>query len=129
MNAAWDLAGRLAGKPVWRLLADMTPEQLVDIADLRYLADVLPRERALEILRKAEPGKAERIADLEAKGYPAYTTAAGPGLLRREDAAHHRRAGATGLHRGQVSSRSARILLTIFAAAVRPGKRSARIDR
>jgi len=55
----------------------MTPEQLVDIADLRYLADVLPRERALEILRKAEPGKAERIADLEAKGYPAYTTAAG----------------------------------------------------
>ena len=56
MNAAWDLAGRLAGKPVWRLLADMTPEQLVDIADLRYLADVLPRERALEILRKAEPG-------------------------------------------------------------------------
>lgn len=77
MNAAWDLAGRLAGKPVWRLLADMTPEQLVDIADLRYLADVLPRERALEILRKAEPGKAERIADLEAKGYPAYTTAAG----------------------------------------------------
>ena len=77
MNAAWDLAGRLAGKPVWRLLADMTPEQLVDIADLRYLADVLPRERALEILRKAEPGKAERLADLEAKGYPAYTTAAG----------------------------------------------------
>lgn len=77
MNAAWDLAGRLAGKPVWRLLADMTPEQLVDVADLRYLADVLPRERALEILRAAEPGKAERIADLEANGYPAYTTSAG----------------------------------------------------
>lgn len=77
MNAAWDLAGRLAGKPVWRLLAEMTPEELVDVADLRYLADVLPRERALEILRAAEPGKAERIAALEAQGYPAYTTAAG----------------------------------------------------
>ncbi|WIY83864.1 enolase C-terminal domain-like protein [Propionimicrobium sp. PCR01-08-3] len=77
MNAVWDLAGRLAGKPVWRLLAEMTPEQLVDIADLRYLADVLPRERALEILQQAEAGKAERIADLEAAGYPAYTTAAG----------------------------------------------------
>ncbi len=77
MNAAWDMAGRLAGKPVWRLLAEMTPEQLVDVADLRYLGDVLTRERALEILRKAEPGKRERIADLEAGGYPAYTTAAG----------------------------------------------------
>lgn len=77
MNALWDMAGRRAGKPVWRLLGEMAPEQLVDIADLRYLGDVLPRERALEILRAAEAGKAERIADLEANGYPAYTTAAG----------------------------------------------------
>ncbi|GAA2184398.1 L-fuconate dehydratase [Brooklawnia cerclae] len=77
MNAAWDLAGRLAGKPVWRLLAEMPPEQLVDIADLRYLSDVLPRERALEILQDAAPTRGERIAQLEAQGYPAYTTAAG----------------------------------------------------
>ena len=77
MNALWDMAGRRAGKPVWRLLAELTPEQLVDIADLRYLADVLPRERALEILQGAELGKPERIAKLEASGYPAYTTAAG----------------------------------------------------
>jgi|GEM_PF-3499181 len=77
MNAAWDLAGRLAGKPVWRLLADMTPEQLADVADLRYLSDVLTREQAVELLRAQEPGKAERIAELEATGYPCYTTSAG----------------------------------------------------
>jgi L-fuconate dehydratase len=77
MNAAWDLAGRHVGKPVWRMLADMTPEQLVDVADLRYLADVLTRDEALALLRAAEPGKAARVAELEATGYPCYTTAAG----------------------------------------------------
>ncbi|MFD6176827.1 MULTISPECIES: enolase C-terminal domain-like protein [unclassified Isoptericola] len=77
LNAAWDLAGRRAGKPVWRLLADMTPEELVDVADLRYLSDALTRDEALGILRAAAPGKAERIAHLERRGYPAYTTSAG----------------------------------------------------
>lgn len=77
MNAAWDLAGRLAGKPVWRLLADMTPEQLVDVADLRYLSDALTREEAVAMLRAKESGKAGRIAELEATGYPCYTTSAG----------------------------------------------------
>ncbi|NYI42654.1 L-fuconate dehydratase [Demequina lutea] len=77
MNAVWDLAGRLAGKPVWRLLADMTPEQLVDVADLRYLSDALTREEAIALLRAKEAGKAGRIAELEATGYPCYTTSAG----------------------------------------------------
>jgi L-fuconate dehydratase len=78
MNAVWDLAARRAGKPLWRLLADMTPEQLVDAADLRYLSDALTRDEALGILRAAEPTRAERIADLEARGgYPCYTTSAG----------------------------------------------------
>jgi len=77
VNAAWDMAGRLAGKPVWRLLADMTPEQLVDVADLRYLSDALTRDEAIAILRAQEPGKAARIAELEATGYPCYTTSAG----------------------------------------------------
>ena len=77
MNAAWDLAGRLAGKPVWRLLADMTPEQLVDVADLRYLSDALTREQAIDLLRTKESGKAARIAELEATGYHCYTTSAG----------------------------------------------------
>jgi L-fuconate dehydratase len=78
MNALWDMAARRAGKPLWRLLAEMSSEELVDIADLRYLSDALSREEALEILRAGEPHRAARIADLERLGgYPCYTTSAG----------------------------------------------------
>ncbi|MCF4120290.1 fuconate dehydratase [Antribacter sp. KLBMP9083] len=77
LNATWDLAARRADKPLWRLLTDMTPEQLVDVADLRYLSDVLTRDDALAILRAQEPTKAERVARLERTGYPVYTTSAG----------------------------------------------------
>jgi L-fuconate dehydratase len=77
VNAVWDLLAKQAGKPVWRLVAEMSPEEIVDIVDFRYMTDAITREEALAILRKAEPGKAERIARLEAKGYPCYTTSAG----------------------------------------------------
>ncbi|THV29575.1 L-fuconate dehydratase [Glycomyces paridis] len=78
MNAVWDLAARAAGKPLWRLLTDMTPEQLVDAADLRYLSDALTSEEALTILRGRYGTRAERVAELEARGgYPCYTTSAG----------------------------------------------------
>src|SRR5215470_5918098 len=77
VNAAWDLAAKAAGKPVWRLLADMTPEQVVGVIDFRYLEDALTPAEALEILRAAQAGKAERIAELERSGYPAYTTTPG----------------------------------------------------
>lgn len=77
VNAVWDLLAKQAGKPVWRLVADMSPEELVDIIDFRYLTDAITRDEALEILCRAEPGKAERIARLEATGYPCYTTSAG----------------------------------------------------
>lgn len=77
VNAVWDLLAREAGKPVWRLVAEMSPEQIADIVDYRYLTDVLTRDEAIEILTRAEPGKAERIAVLEAEGYACYTTSAG----------------------------------------------------
>jgi L-fuconate dehydratase len=83
INAAWDLAARRAGKPVWRFLADMTPEQLVAQIDFRYLTDALTPEQALAILREAEPHKQARIAQLENEGYPAYTTS--PGWLGYTD--------------------------------------------
>lgn len=83
INAAWDLAARLPNKPVWRLIADMTPEQLVDQIDFRYITDALTPEQALTILRDAEPHKKARIAQLEAEGYPAYTTS--PGWLGYSD--------------------------------------------
>ncbi|WP_448098378.1 L-fuconate dehydratase [Luteibacter yeojuensis] len=83
INAAWDLASRRAGKPLWRFIADMTPEQLVRQIDFRYLTDALTPEQALAILREAEPHKQARIAQLEAEGYPAYTTS--PGWLGYSD--------------------------------------------
>jgi L-fuconate dehydratase len=83
VNAAFDLAGRLAGKPVWRLLADMEPEAVVDLVDWRYLTDALTPDEALAILRRARPGRDERIAHLLAEGYPAYTTT--PGWLGYTD--------------------------------------------
>lgn len=83
VNAVWDLYGRREGKPVWRLLAEMPPEHLVDLVDFRYLRDALTREEALDILRRAEPGRAGRTARLLAEGFPAYTTS--PGWLGYSD--------------------------------------------
>ncbi|WP_377291688.1 L-fuconate dehydratase [Rhizobium sp. SG2393] len=77
VNAVWDLLAKKAGKPVWRLVAEMSPEEIVSIVDFRYLTDALTPEEALAILRKAEPGKAERMAILEKEGYACYTTSAG----------------------------------------------------
>ena len=83
VNAAWDMAARQARKPVWRLIADMTPEQIVSQIDFRYISDALTPEEALAILRAAAAGKTERIADLQSRGYPAYTTS--PGWLGYSD--------------------------------------------
>lgn len=77
MNAVWDLAARRAGKPLWRLLADMPAEDIVDAADLTYLSDALTREEALEILARLAPTRGERIQQLTESGYPCYTTSAG----------------------------------------------------
>lgn len=77
VNALWDLYAKAACKPLWRLIADFTPEQFVQCVNFRYLTDALTPAEALELLRRAEPGKAERIARLETEGYPAYTTSAG----------------------------------------------------
>ncbi len=77
VNAVWDLWAKEAGKPVWRLVADMSPEDIVKIVDFRYLTDVLTKDEALAILKKAEAGKAGRIATLEREGYSCYTTSAG----------------------------------------------------
>lgn len=77
VNAAWDLLAKESGKPVWQLVGEMTPEQLVSIIDFRYLTDAITPAEALAIFRKAEPGRAERIARLQSEGYACYTTSAG----------------------------------------------------
>ncbi len=77
INAVWDLYAKVEGKPLWKLLADMTPEQIVACIDFRYIADALSPDEALNLLHRAKLGQAERLAHLEATGYPAYTTSAG----------------------------------------------------
>ncbi|MCC6303748.1 MAG: fuconate dehydratase [Rhodobacteraceae bacterium] len=77
MNAAWDLKARLARLPVWRLLAAMSPAEIVALVDWTWLADALDPGEARERLEEKAPGRAARIALIEARGYPAYTTSAG----------------------------------------------------
>ena len=78
VNAAWDLWAKVEGKPLFRLLADLEPQQIVDTIDFRYIEDALSPGEALDLLTEMQGGRAERIADLERSGgYPAYTTSAG----------------------------------------------------
>ncbi|KAF5599057.1 mandelate racemase [Fusarium pseudoanthophilum] len=78
VNAIWDLWAKTLGKPVWRVIADMTPEEVIQCIDFRYISDVLSPNDALEILRAAQKGKAERIQEaLNNRAVPAYTTSAG----------------------------------------------------
>ena len=77
VNAVWDLWAKRQRKPLWKLLVDLSPEELVGCVDFRYIADVLAPEEALDLLRDARRGSAEREAEIVASGYPAYTTSAG----------------------------------------------------
>ena len=83
LNACWDLAARKAGKPLWLLLAELTPEQVTGLVDFRYLSDALTPDEALGLLERGAAGRAERIAALRRDGYPAYSTA--PGWLGYSD--------------------------------------------
>ena len=77
VNGVWDLWAKTAGKPVWKLLVDMTPEELVRCIDFRHITDALTPAEALEILTRNAPTKSEREREMQEKGYPAYTTSAG----------------------------------------------------
>ena len=77
VNAVWDLAGKAAGLPVWKLLVDLSPADLVDLIDFRYLSDALTRDEARAMLEEIAPGKPARERELRERGYPAYTTSAG----------------------------------------------------
>ena len=77
VNALWDLYARVEGKPLWKLLADMSPEEIVACIPFSYITDALTPEEALEILKRHEPTKQQRTAKIIERGYPAYTTSAG----------------------------------------------------
>jgi L-fuconate dehydratase len=77
VNAIWDLYARREGKPLWKLLADLSPAQIVDLIDFRHIGDVLSPDEALDILTRGRAGRSERERHLLERGYPAYTTSAG----------------------------------------------------
>ena len=77
VNAVWDLYAKLEGKPLWRLLVDLPPAEIVDVVDFRYLSDALPQSLALEYLERLAPTKADRIETVLRDGLPAYTTSVG----------------------------------------------------
>jgi L-fuconate dehydratase len=77
VNAVWDLYAKAENKPLWKLLADMTPKQLVSCIDFRYITDALTPEEAFDILDRQARTKPEREAVLQQSGYPAYTTSVG----------------------------------------------------
>jgi len=77
VNAVWDLYAKFVRKPVWKLLADMSPEEIVSCVPFSYITDALTPDEALGILKRNEPMKAQRELELHSSGYPAYTTSAG----------------------------------------------------
>ncbi|XP_014248640.1 mitochondrial enolase superfamily member 1-like [Cimex lectularius] len=77
INALWDLWGRIESKPVWKLLSDLSPEQLVSVIDFRYITDVISKEEAVQMLKDGMKERPAREAELLTNGYPAYTTQAG----------------------------------------------------
>lgn len=77
INAVWDLYAKAQGKPLWKLLADMTPAEIVRATPFRYITDAITPDEALALLERLEASKPQREAEIRAKGYPAYTTSAG----------------------------------------------------
>ena len=77
INALWDLWAKLEGKPVWQLLAEMDPEQILSCIDFQYIDDFLSRDAARQILTASQSGMGERLQHLQQSGYPAYTTSVG----------------------------------------------------
>ena len=83
VNAVWDLRGKREGKPVWQMLADASPEEIVALTDFTYLTDAITPDEALDLLRERRAGRAERERTLRERGLPAYTTS--PGWLGYDD--------------------------------------------
>lgn len=77
INALWDLWGKIEEKPVWKVLCDLTAEEIVTLVDFTYLSDTLTKAEAIAMLSKLTPTRSLRIKELERKGYPTYITSVG----------------------------------------------------
>ncbi|KAK8869975.1 hypothetical protein IAR55_000545 [Kwoniella newhampshirensis] len=76
-NALWDMYAKSAGKPLWKLIVDFTPEEFVKATAFRYITDAITKEEALALLKAKESGKKTREEEVIKRGYPAYTTSVG----------------------------------------------------
>lgn len=83
LNALWDLFAKERKVPLWKLLSDLSPQQVVNAIDFRYITDALNKQQALDILNRQVDYKADNEAKLRAIGVPAYTTS--PGWLGYTD--------------------------------------------
>lgn len=83
LNALWDLFAKERKVPLWKLLSDLSPQQVVNAIDFRYITDALNKQQALDILNRQVDYKADNEARLRANGVPAYTTS--PGWLGYTD--------------------------------------------
>jgi L-fuconate dehydratase len=75
-NACFDLWAKSRAVPLWKLLLDLTPEELVAVLDLSYVEDVLSEQDALAILRDNAATRNLREPILQ-RGYPGYDTSVG----------------------------------------------------
>jgi L-fuconate dehydratase len=83
LNALWDLFAKERKLPLWKLLSDLSPQQIVNAIDFRYITDALNKQQALDILNRQVDYKSDNEAKLRANGLPAYTTS--PGWLGYTD--------------------------------------------
>ena len=77
INALWDLWGKIENIPMWKVLCDLSPEEIVSLVDFTHLTDTLTQDEALEILKRNAPTRAQRTKELGEKGFPAYITSIG----------------------------------------------------
>ena len=77
INALWDLWGKIENKPIWRVLCDLSPEEIVSLVDFTHMTDVMTKEEAIALLMKNAPTRGQRVREMEEKGYPAYITSIG----------------------------------------------------
>lgn len=125
VNAVWDLWAKAQGKPVWKLLVDMTPEELVRCLDFRYVTDAITPQEALALLHRHAKTRGEREKEMHAHGYPAYTTSAG--WLGYDDD-KIRRLAREGVAQGwtHFKQRSAAVLRKTYVAPAFCARKSAR---
>ena len=84
INGLWDLWAKKLNKPMWKLLVDLEPEQIINSIDWRYIKDAITPEEARNILVAGNKTRSESEKTLLHKGPKAYSTAGWLGLTDQQ---------------------------------------------